>query len=143
MMKKNKLESGYEADFELMGLVCNKKEYKLAWHLNQALNINLVKQEDIRIEFNDQSSILISNYRYQTEFLTLELLQNRLISKGNLKNQLLIPELKQFDYLLKFKDMTDELTSENVNVIIKEIPIIEYTLRLNFDTLKSKENLLY
>lgn len=142
-MKKNKLESGYEADFELMGLVCNKKEYKLAWHLNQALNINLVKQEDIRIEFNDQSSILISNYRYQTEFLTLELLQNRLISKGNLKNQLLIPELKQFDYLLKFKDMTDELTSENVNVIIKEIPIIEYTLRLNFDTLKSKENLLY
>lgn len=143
MMKKNKLESGYEADFELMGLVCNKKEYKLAWHLNQALNINLVKQEDIRIEFNDQSSILISNYRYQTEFLTLELLQNRLISKGNLKNQLLIPELKQFDYLLKFKDITDELTSENVNVIIKEIPIIEYTLRLNFDTLKSKENLLY
>ena len=142
-MKKNKLESGYEADFELMGLVCNKKEYKLAWHLNQALNINLVKQEDIRIEFNDQSSILISNYRYQTEFLTIELLQNRLISKGNLKNQLLIPELKQFDYLLKFKDMTDELTSENVNVIIKEIPIIEYTLRLNFDTLKSKENLLY
>lgn len=142
-MKKNKLEGGYEVDFELMGLVCNKKEYKLAWYLNQGLKINLIKQEDIRIEFSDNSSILISNFKYETEFLTMELLQNRLLAKGNLKNQLLIPELKQFDYLLKFKDQTEELSSENVSVIIKEIPIIEYAMRLNFDSLKSKENLLY
>lgn len=142
-MKKNKLEGGYEVDFELMGLVCNKKEYKLAWYLNQGLKINLIKQEDIRIEFSDNSSILISNFKYETEFLMMELLQNRLLAKGNLKNQLLIPELKQFDYLLKFKDQTEELSSENVSVIIKEIPIIEYAMRLNFDSLKSKENLLY
>lgn len=142
-MKKNKLESGYEVDFELIGLVCNKKEYKLAWHLNQSLNINLIKQEDIKIEFSNSTSILISNYKYETEFVTIELLQNKLISSGGMKNQLLLPELKQFDYLIKIKDATDELTPENVNVIIKEIPVIEYSLRLNFDSLKSKENLLY
>ena len=142
-MKKKKLEGSYEVDFTLLGLVCNKKEYKLAWHLNQALSINLIKQDDIRIEFSDNSSILISNYKHETEFLMIELLQNKLVAAGNLKNQLLLPELKQFDFLLKLNDLTGELTAENVNVIIKEIPIVEYTLRLNFDSLKSKENLLF
>ncbi|WP_370089602.1 IPExxxVDY family protein [Ekhidna sp.] len=142
-MKKNKLDSGYAIDFELFGLVCNKKEYKLAWYLNQALEISLIKQDDVRIEYADKTSILISNFLYETEYVFFELLQNRLVGGGNIKNQLLMPELKQFDYLIKFKDQTGELTSENVNAIIKEIPIIEYAMRLNFDTLKSKENLLY
>ena len=142
-MKKSKLESEYEVDFELIGLVCNKKEYKLAWHLNQSMNINLVKNEDIRIEFSDNTRILISNFGYQTEFATVELLQNKLVAGAGHRNQLLVPELKQFDYLLKLKDATDELIFENVSQIIKEISIIEYSLRLNFDSLKSKENLLY
>ncbi|MEQ6165920.1 MULTISPECIES: IPExxxVDY family protein [unclassified Ekhidna] len=142
-MKKNKLDSGYSIDFELFGLVCNKKEYKLAWHLNEAMDISLAKQDDIKIEYADNTSILISNYLYETDYLVIELLQNKLVGSGNLSKQLLMPELKQFDYLLKFKDETDELTSENVNAIIKEIPIIEYAVKLNFETLKSKENLLY
>lgn len=142
-MKKTKLDGGYIIDFELFGLVCNKKEYKLAWHLNHALDISLKKQADIKIEYADNTSILISNFTFETDYLVFELLQNKLMGSGNLKNQLLMPELKQFDYLLKFKDETDELTSENVNTIIKDIPIIEYAMRLNFETLKSKENLLY
>ena len=142
-MKKNKLDGGYAIDFELFGLVCNKKEYKLAWHLNQALEISLIKQDDVRVEDAGKTSILISNFLYETEFVFFELLQNKLVGGGNIKNQMLMPELKQFDYLIKFKDQTGELTSENVTAIIKEIPIIEYAMRLNFDTLKSKENLLY
>ena len=58
-MKKNKLESEFEVDFLLLGLVCNKKEYKLAWYLNELLKINMVKQEDVRIEFSDNTFILI------------------------------------------------------------------------------------
>lgn len=142
-MKKNKLDGGYSIDFELIGLVCNKKEYKLAWYLNQAMDISLVKQDDIKIEYADNTSILISNYLYETDYQIIELLQNKLVGSGSLTKQLLMPELKQFDYLLKLKDDTDEWTSENVNGIIKGIPIIEYAVKLNFDSLKSKENLLY
>ncbi|MFK7952992.1 MAG: IPExxxVDY family protein [Ekhidna sp.] len=141
-MKKNKLESSYDFDFYLIGIVCNKKEYKLAWHLNESLGISLEKQKDIRIEFANNTSILISNFLYESEFVQIELLQNKLVA-GGLKNQLLLPEAKQFDFFFKFKDDTDELTFENVSVIIRDIPIIEYTMKLNFDHLKSKENLLY
>lgn len=142
-MKKNRLESEYEFDFGLIGIVCNKKEYKLAWHLNEALSINLRKQEDVKIQFANNSSIIISNFLFESEFTQIELLQNRLISGGSMKNQLLLPELKQFDFFLKFKDETDVLTSENVSGSIRDIPIIEYSMHLKFDALKSKENLLY
>lgn len=142
-MKKNKLDGGYAVDFDLFGLVCNKKEYKLAWYLNQALEISLLKQNDIKIEYANNTSILISNYVYETDFLFIELLQNKLVGSGSIKTKLLMPELKQFDYLLKVRDQTDELSSENVSAIIKDIPVIEYAMRLKFDSLKSKENLLY
>ena len=142
-MKKNKLDGDYAIDFELFGLICNKKEYKLAWYLNQALGISLIKRENIKIEYTDSTFILISNYVYETNFILIELLQNKLVGGVNVKRRLLMPELKQFDFLLKFKDQTDELTSENVGAIIKDIPVIEYSMRLNSSALKSKENLFY
>jgi len=142
-MKKNKLESEYKVDFELVGMVCTKKEYKLAWYLNEALNMSFVKQEDIRIEFSDNTSMLISNFKAKGAHHSIELLQNRLLSSAHPKYKYLLPELSKFDYLLKIKDEALELTSENVSVIIREIPIIEYVMRLNFDHLKSIENLFY
>lgn len=142
-MKKNKLDLTYEFDFELAGIVCNKKEYKLAWHINDGLGINLTKQPDIRIEFSNQPAILISNFKHETAFLNISLLQNRLISSGGNKPQFLIPELRQFDYLLKLKDETGEGSVANVCTTIREFPLVEYVTQLNFDSLKSKENLLY
>ncbi|MEP5612717.1 MAG: IPExxxVDY family protein [Cyclobacteriaceae bacterium] len=142
-MKKNRLDLIYEFDFELAGIVCNKKEYKLAWHINSVLEISLAKKEDIKIEFSNRPTILISNCKYETEFIEIELLRNKLITSGSSKPQFLLPELKQFDYLLKLKDATGELSAANVCVNIREIPLVEYVSRLNFDELKSKENLLY
>ena len=142
-MKKKKLDSEYEVDFELLGLVCNKKEYKLAWCLNESLKISLIKQQDIRIEFSNNISISISNFLYKAEHQKIELLRNRLLANAYPKYSFLLPELNQFDYLLKISDEVEELNSENVSAIIKEIPIIEYVIRLSFDDLKSKENLLY
>lgn len=142
-MSKNKLVGEYVLDFELFGIVCNIKEYRLAWHINQTMNITLQKQDDIRIEYADKTSILISNFLHQSDYQSIELLQNKLVSGGNLKMKFLIPELQQFDFLLKVKDETGELDSENINTMIKGIHVVEYAMRLNFDNLKSKENLLF
>ena len=142
-MGKSRLNDLYEFDFDLIGIVCNRKEFQLAWYLNQELSINLIKQEDIKILFSDNTCILISNFVHKGEFLRIELLQNRLVNGRNMKHQLLIPELKQFDFLLKFRDQTGGFTSENVSGSIRRIPVIEYHIDLNFEQLKSKENLLY
>lgn len=142
-MKKNKLDNTYTFDFDLIGIVCNQKEYKLAWHLNQALQIDLAKQEDAKIAFSDHTSILISSLIHKGPHHSVSLVQNKLSASASHKYKYLIPECSQFDYLLKIQDETKELTAENVAVRIKRIPIVEYSLRLNFDQLKSKENLLY
>lgn len=142
-MKKNRLESQYEADFELIGLVCTTKEYKLAWYLNEALSITLAKRDDIKIEFFNNSSMLISNFTFETEHKRIELIQNRLVAKGGIQQSYLLPELKQFDFFLKLKDSTDEINAEDIGLRIRQIPVIEYSMRINFANLKSKENLLY
>ncbi len=140
-MKKNKLDLPYLFNFELAGIVSNIKEYKLAWHLNDRLGLNLAKQPDIKIEFSNRSSVLISNFRHETDFIRLNLLQNKLVA-GN-SQQYLMPEVRQFDYFLKLSDDTEETKIENICEIIKEIPLVEYVSKLNFGDLKSKENLLY
>jgi hypothetical protein len=142
-MKTNKLDVAYQFDYHLFGVVSNVKDFKLAWYLNERLTIDLKKQDDIRIEFNDQSFMLIANYRFENDVISFEVLKNKLINKSDFKYQLLIPELKQFDYLIKFKDLSDELSQDDLLSILKEIPVIEYVMLLNFDNLKSKENLLY
>ncbi len=142
-MKKNIIENSYDTDFELIGLVCNKKDYKLAWYLNKHLNIRLVKRRNVKLHFTDKTSILISNYLSQKEHITFELIQNKLLSLASVESKYLIPELNKFDFLLKIRDMTDEITAENVSIRIREIPIVEYAMKLKFDSLKSKDNLLY
>lgn len=143
-MKKNKLVPIYEVDFLLFGMVCNMKEYKLAWHLNNLFEIQLSRQDDMKIEYANHSSILFSSYTHQSETLRVDLIQNKLIAQdGIIKSKFLLPELAQFDYFLKITDQTSEMTPENVIVVIRESTLVQYVAKLNFGTLKSKDNLLY
>ena len=142
-MKKNKLEESYTVDFNLLGVVCNKKEYQLAWHLNKVAKITLIKQEDIKIEYANKSNSLVSNLKHETDFFLFELLQNRLIGDDKSLKKFLLPELKEFDYLIKYRDDTEMTTPESINEILKRISIVDYSMILNFETLKSKENFFY
>ncbi|MEM6643065.1 MAG: IPExxxVDY family protein [Bacteroidota bacterium] len=142
-MKKNRLVSEFKVDFDLYGIVCNVKDYKLAWFINSKLNLSLVKQEEVSLEFSDHSVILFSTFKHQTSATCIELVQNKLVGQGASRSRHLVPELAQFDYLLKWKDESEELSSEMISEAIKDISLVEYVARLNFEDLKSKENLLY
>lgn len=139
--KKIKVDFKPTPDFELVGIVASTREFKVAWYLNKALDIQLSKEEDIKIEFAKKPALLILNYQYRTPHTVIELLCNKLLSTTAQKH--LLPELKQFDYLLKIHDQTDEFSFSSISQILQEISVIEYMVKLNFDDLKSKENLLY
>jgi len=142
-MKTTKLDTSYEFNFSLFGLVSNVKDFKLAWNLNQLLNLHLEKQEDLKIEFSNGAYMLISNFRFENEIFCFELLKNKLIKGINLNQQYLIPELKQFDFLIKFRDLSYEIDDNTIIQNLKDLDMIEYIMKLNFAALKSKENLLY
>lgn len=142
-MKKNKLAAVYQFDFELIGIVSASKEYKLAWHLNQLNFFHLKKEDDIRIEFEANKQIRISNLMDEAEYFSVHLLKNKLVTGNAGPQQLLLPELQQFDYLLKLKNLAEETWIDRVLDQLKNVPVVEYAVKIDINKLKLKENLLF
>ena len=136
-MSKNKLKVEFSYDFKLFGLISTVKEYKLAWEINKTLDIHLVKETDIQIEFFNKSDLVISNYS------ELRLLKNKAISSSNNSNQFLLPELSSFDYLILVTGFEDTYTINSLKEKLQSITVIQYLKQFEPEELKSKENLIF
>lgn len=99
-MKTFTLDVDYECDFALFGLVSSTRDYTLAWTLNRALRLRLVKQPEVLLNLMGRGRLVFSHYLYATETLTFRLLRNRSIEPSNLKKPFLAPDIKEYDYLL-------------------------------------------
>lgn len=142
-MAKNKLQVIYDFDFLLLALNANVKPYKLAWSLNKELKLNLVKVDNIEIGFNEERSLSIQNFLDLTEFQTVRLIRNRAEDLDGAYNSYLLPELKNFDYLLLLENETNTF-DENVFISeIKQIPFVQFTTKIDIQSLKSKDNLIF
>lgn len=142
-MKKNKLVVDYDYDFRLLGLISPAKDYKLAWCINKALAIKLIKNQDLKIEFVNNKQLIISNYIFETENSTLRLLKNKTLEYTDPAFAFLLPELKNFDYFIILEDEAGAFSLTDIITKIKNIPLIQYIAKLDTDKLKSKENLIF
>jgi hypothetical protein len=140
-MKKSKLLVDYEIDFSLWALLTPMREYKLAWYMNQMLHIRLVKEKDIAFAFTNQPDLCISNYIFATEHSVLRLLRNRSVSEQ--EQAFLLPELKQFDYLLVLQGEGDFFDPARLVSVLQQIPTVEYVKPIEVESLKSKDNLIF
>ena len=139
-MKSNKLSIDYEYDFSLIGIVSPSKEYTLAWHLNNALNINFRKNDDIEFNFKSDGKMLISNFLFESDYSTFRLLKNKAVEFINVKNVMLLPELKMYDYLLK---LTGSVEMDDISRKIRTVQVIVHNQLIDPYTLKSKDNLIF
>lgn len=142
-MKKNRLVARFDFDFSLLAIVSQLKEYKLAWYINEEMSIKLVKQEDEIFEFLGNLKLFISNYKYQTEHSVVRLLVNRSLEEGTSTKQHLIPELKQFDYLMLMEGADygpDPLPVRNRLRALEGVQLVNV---IDIEHLKSKENLIF
>ncbi len=98
-MKKNKLVIEYEFDFELLGILSSARGYKLAWEINQALGIQLVKQQDLVVGFKNNEEKSFSFYAHETQLNRLKLFKNRPSEQENGK-YFLIPEFPHYDFII-------------------------------------------
>ena len=142
-MKKNKLIASFDFDFSLLAIVSQLKEYKLAWIINQELGINLVKQQDEIFHFLRENDLIISNYLYQTEHSSIRLVFNYSMEECSASKQHLIPELKQFDFLMLIEGFEDTLVVQEVRDILKNTNGIQMVNRISVDQLKSRDNLIF
>ncbi|MCH7402954.1 IPExxxVDY family protein [Belliella kenyensis] len=140
-MKKTKLLVDNIYDFELLGFIAPLKDYKMAWVINNCLDMNLVKSKDFELQFLDDTAMIISQYMIEKEHGYVQLLKNRSVNQ-NVNVRYLIPELKIMDYFLLIQDYTEEL---DINLYIERLSksnLIQNVVKLDVNKIKSKENLL-
>ena len=142
-MKKRRLDAVYEYDFSLLGIITGLKEYKLAWLLNNELEIHLTKERDIEIEFLKKPNLLVSNFLYETEHSCLRLLRNKSLDSGDGNLTFLLPELRRFDYIFTFRGFDENYTDKEVKDKISSLPGLQFAQFFSASDLKSRENLIF
>lgn len=142
MSFSKELHVKYEYDFLLFGLSSAVRDYKLAWELNQALQIRLVRSKDLIIDFNKDNSIVISNFIFKTTHCTFRLLKNKSCAIEE-EPQYLLPDQKQADYLLMIKDSTETINSDNISARLASVRDIDAHIFFDANSLSFKENLIF
>ena len=142
-MKKNKLIASFDFDFSVLAIASQLKEYKLAWLINQKLDINLVKQPDEIFDFLGDNQLYISNYLYRTENSRIRLIFNRSREGSSSNFQYLIPELKHFDYLILIEGFEDTWLTTEIRDLLRNISGVQMVNQGGVDHLKSRENLIF
>jgi len=142
-MKTFKLEVEYDYDFDLFGLVSSSKEHKLAWALNKYFNLRLIKQQDLSYNFFNKGHLVISNYLHLTEHTAFRLLRNKSVDLCALKKPFLVPDIKEYDYIIQITGALTEFYQQELLTRFKLVPFIQYVKKFDPNSLKFKENLMF
>ena len=141
-MKAIRLVINHDYDFEVLALISPEKDYKLAWNINKLLNVEFRRDQDLCLEFGKGNKLIFSNFKYDTEYAGLRLLRNR--SFDSLESRpFLLPELKEYDYIIKSEGEKDIFNMKEIAEKLKSLPLIQYIKKIEIHTLKSKENLIF
>jgi hypothetical protein len=142
-MKALLLDIEYDYGFSLFGVVSPIKDYKLAWAMNHILDLHLIKQQDLCYDVQEKERLLISNFEHTSEHSVVRLFRNRAIGTHNLKKAFLLPELKEFDYVLQITGGMQRYHPEEFIKKLLNSPMVQYVKQFDPLTLKFRENLIF
>ena len=129
------LDVEYDIDFLLLGLSCFEKDYRLCWLINKQLGVAFSRADDLCLLRNDVEQCFPRfTYSWESEDAELTLLKNRAAAG------VLLPELRQVDYLLKVD--AEELPQDLVEQV-RQVPRVAAVFVLEPNGLKEKEVLLF
>ncbi|WP_299115664.1 IPExxxVDY family protein [uncultured Winogradskyella sp.] len=148
----------YDDTYKLIAIHCGLEDYRLAYLLNQSLELNLKrKPDDLDFEYL-KSSYSIFEWNNTSQYITWNLISNvckkeeaSLYSSGTLfqtnekvlKTFNLVPEFKKVDYFIK---ISDEIQNVNEKLILNKLQIIPQIITsysVNPKQLKSKDHLIF
>lgn len=138
-MSKKILKIEFSFDFTLIGISSSAKDYRLTWFMNNELDLEFVRTEDLEMELeNEQVGYFpIYHFLYENSETELYLVTNKGI------NGFLIPENKETDYFIVSNMKLADSEEKELVAKINRIEVVQAAYSLNPETLKSKENLLF
>ncbi|MCB9335764.1 MAG: IPExxxVDY family protein [Flavobacteriales bacterium] len=137
-MSKFVLHIEDEYDFGLVGISCHSKDYRLCWEINKLLQMDFKRVDDKKIELKQGSgSFTCFQYDDEVDHATFFLISNK-SPKG-----FLLPELKTTDFLIYIRSSLFEQEEKKIIDILNHSSIILASFKIDIESLKSKQNLLY
>ena len=147
-----------EEHYALIGIHCVIEDYRLAFLINQALDITLKRRKDditnpsintnyALFEWFDCKQLttyhLVAN-TCKVQYTNLEQQSNSLFGEdtSGATNFYLLPEYKKVNFLLKIETEFQNKEKIILNNILK-IPQVATAYTIDVDTLKSKDNLIF
>lgn len=126
-------------DFDVIGIICAFKDYRLCFEINQLLDINLQRVNDLELTLEKKGSTgLFSLYQYSS----IDNEQFFLISnKGN--NTWFVPEQKHIDYFMMIRNRAFFTELNTLMKKLKNIPLINSIIIIDAVKLKSADHFLY
>ncbi len=155
MSKVLTLDYENEHEYILIGIHAALEDYRLAFHLNEALNIHLTRESQ-NLDFStDNSSFSLYMYDCNHTFSKWALIANKYIFDAHINNKNnylfkedyqtthFIQEKKQVDFFLKIES---DFNTHEINEIIKNVNSLKQVItsyNINPQTLKSKDFLIF
>lgn len=119
--------------FELFGLASHENDYRLAWAINKALGIQLVKTNDLQLKRKQQLQSFSRMKFFSEHDVFYELISNAS------ENGYLINNLKNIDFFLK---VTGDLMIEQLDQMrlkLKEAQGVIAVFAIDLSTIKNPE----
>jgi len=146
-----------DIDYALIGIHCSIEDYRLAYLLNQFLNLKLKrKATDIKyddnscysiFEWQDEKQLTIWNLVSNTSKIELEHVidANSLFSNQETftKTQHLIPEYKKVNFILKISDNRNASIEKRILNKILSIPQVITAYNIDANQLKTTDQLIF
>ena len=138
-VKKHKLDLAMEEDFCLLGVVSDEPDYKLCWRINQSLEMNFEKQEELKLFHRKLEEKQVFSYFYyhdEDALITYRLIKNR-SEKGYF-----LDELKHIDYLIHIQGEISTSRISNFMSSVSSLEPVRMCVPSDLSRIRNKERLL-
>jgi len=133
-MKTEKLHISFDGffDFQLIGISCTEKDYRLCWAINQVLGIDMVRLSNEGLPSREHLlDFPFFEFFDEETGITYRLLSNRFESK------ILMKELKNIDYLFLLQG--EDVNLQNITDLVGSIEFVFLASEIEIDKLKEKD----
>ena len=138
--KKHTLLFEQDYDFEMIGICSHHNDYRLAWGINERLNIQLTKAAEDYVAVNKKGVPVSAHSLY--EFKDEDCLTEFYLVKNKSQGKLLIPEKPSIDYFL-FLFENHLIDPEELAQQLREIASVLGTFIFNPEEIQSTENIVF
>jgi hypothetical protein len=152
MATHNKLKLDYDLDFKLIGLFSHAEDFKLCWHINNKMQWQLERTNNLPSEKESESiglfgaDIVIEMVQGHTMFAHVDdenFIENYLIANLS-ESGFLLNDFKQCNYFILMRgDSANETEIENVLQSLNDISAVSSSFEIDVNAIKDAHALMF